>query len=77
MTTPYKIKMEAAKLDAVMDMFERTYLHFVDLGHEEMKERERGTLAFYAVRDMCKSIIKDMNDLANDMEDAAFTKDGM
>ena len=76
MVTPYKIKMDAAKMDAVMEMFERTYLHFVDLGHEEMKERERGTLAFYALRDMCRDIIKDMNDLGNDMEQLAEAFEG-
>lgn len=75
MVTPYKIKMDAAKMDAVMEMFERTYLHFVDLGHEEMKERERGTLAFYALRDRCRDIIKDMNDLGNDMEQLELDRD--
>lgn len=48
---------------------------FVDLGHEEMKERERGTLAFYALRDMCRNIIKDMNDLGNDMEQLELDRD--
>lgn len=76
MITPYKIKMDAAKLDAVMEMFERTYLHFVDLGHEEMRERERGTLAFYAIRDMLQGVVKDMNELGNDMDQLGFDRNG-
>ena len=40
-----------------------------------MKERERGTLAVYALRDMCRDIIKDMNDRGNDMEQLELDRD--
>ena len=57
MTTPEKLRIEAARMDALMEEFERTYLHFLDMGEDNMEERSRGTFAFYVLRDQLQKII--------------------
>lgn len=49
MVTPDKIRNDAAKADALLEAFERSFLHLVDVGDEAPDERERevGTMAFY------------------------------
>lgn len=68
MITPKKLRNDMAKLDALMEAFEHTYLHFIDLGAEEMEQRNKGTLAFYALRDLLQEIINEMSELSNCME---------
>ena len=46
MVTPDKIRIEMAKMDALLEAFERSFLHLVDAGVGEEMERERGTMAF-------------------------------
>ena len=63
-----------AKLDALMEAFEHTYLHFIDLGDGRMDERDRGTMAFYAMRDLLQKVIAEADELSGHMEvcDAVF-----
>lgn len=68
MITPETIRMDIAKLDALMEAFERSFLHLVDLGEEDADEREKGTLAFYAIRDLATKIIGEMDELKGHME---------
>lgn len=68
MVTPGKLRMDAAKLDALLEAFEHTYLRFLDLGEEEADERDRGALAFYAIRDLAQQVIKDSDELIGHME---------
>ena len=68
MMTPEKLRLEAAKLDAYMEAFERTYLHFLEIGSEEPEQRERGTFAFYEIRDKVDWLIEQMDVLAGHME---------
>lgn len=81
-TTPDKLMLDAAKLDAYLEAFEQTYLHFLDVGHDEQKQRTRGTFAFYGIKDMVEGLIAEMEELAGHLEvcnailDVANTKDG-
>lgn len=68
MTTPEKLRIEAAKLDALMEEFEHTYLHFLDMGEDNMEERSRGTFAFYALRDQIQKIMLEADELSGHME---------
>ncbi len=68
MTTPDKLRMDAAKLDAYLEAFEHTYLHLLDIGSEERKQRDRGMVAFYDIRDKVDSLIAEMDELAGHME---------
>lgn len=68
MITPGAIRLEAAKLDAYMEAFEHTYLHFLEIGSDELKQRERGTFAFYEIRDKVDWLIVQMDELAGHME---------
>lgn len=74
MTTPDKLRMDAAKLDAYLEAFEETYLHFLDIGSGERKQRERGMFAFSEIRDKIDNLIAEMDELAGHMEvcDAIF-----
>ena len=49
MVTPDKIRNDAAKADALLEAFERSFLHLVDVGDEAPDERERevGTCLLY------------------------------
>ena len=71
MVTPDKIRNDAAKADALLEAFERSFLHLVDVGDEAPDERERdvGTMAFYGLR-----IIVELEELSGHMEvcDAVF-----
>lgn len=67
MITPEKLRLEAAKLDAYMEAFEHTYLHFLENGSDEPKQRERGTFAFYEIRDKTDWLIEMMDELAGHM----------
>lgn len=68
MVTPGTIRLEAAKLDAYLEAFERTYLHFLEIGSEDPKQRERGTFAFYEIRDKVEWLVTRMDELAGHME---------
>ena len=68
MTTPGKIRTDAAKLDAYLEAFERTYLHFLEAGRDEQEERNRGTFAFYEIRDKVIGLMSEMDELAGHME---------
>lgn len=74
MVTPDVIRLEAAKLDALMEAFESKFLKFIDIGKDEMQEREQGVLAFYAMRDLLKKMGEDAEELCGHMEvcDAIF-----
>ena len=61
MVTPEKIRQNTAKLDALMEAFEHTYIHFVDMcreddTEEDVKQRDRGMFAFYAIREIVDEI---------------------
>lgn len=66
--TPEVIRLDVAKLDALMEAFEDKYLRFLDIGKDEVKERERGVLAFYAIRDLLKKMETDAEELCGHME---------
>lgn len=73
MVTPEKIRQNAAKLDALMEAFERTYLHFVDLHNEndtkeDIKARNRGVIAFYALREIADEIGSQAEELCEHAE---------
>lgn len=68
MVTPGKLRMDAAKLDALLEAFEHTYLRFLDLESGDPVERDRGALAFYAIRDIAQQIIVDSDELIGHME---------
>lgn len=68
MVTPDEIRTDAAKLDAYLEAFERTYLRFLDIGDEEREERDRGTFAFYELRDKVMSLMSKMDEFAGHME---------
>lgn len=74
MVTPEVIRRDAAKLNALMEAFEAKYLHFLDLGKDEMDERNNGALAFYAMRDLLEKMERDAEELCGHMEvcDAIF-----
>ena len=68
MVTPEVIRLDVAKLDALMDAFEAKYLHFLDIGKDEFEERDQGVLAFYAMRDLLKKMDADAEELCGHME---------
>lgn len=68
MVSPENVRMDAAKMDSLMDAFEHSFLHFVDLGEGEMEERDKGTMAFYAIRELAQKIIIEMDELSGHME---------
>lgn len=73
MITPETIRSKALQLDALAAAFEKTYLdviEFADIkeGGVGLDERNRGCLAFYALRDMLDSLICEMEELCGHME---------
>lgn len=76
MVTPDKVRSDAAKVDALLEAFERSFLHLVDIGDEDPGERERelGTMAFYGLRDMIQKLVVELDELSGHMEvcDAVF-----
>lgn len=68
MITPENIRTDIAKLDALLEAFERSFLHLVDLGEDNVQEREKGTMAFYAIRDLTTKIMSEMDELKGHME---------
>jgi len=68
MVTPGKLRNDLLKMDALMEAFEHTYLHFLDLGDGDMSERDKGTMAFYALRDMLGRISVELDELCGHME---------
>ena len=68
MVTPDKIRTDAAKLDAYLEAFEHTYLHFLDVGSEEAEQRNRGTFAFYEIRYKIIGLMVEMEEFAGHME---------
>lgn len=48
-TTPDKLRLDAARLDAYLEAFEHTYLHFLEVGSDEQEQRIRGI--FCVLRD--------------------------
>lgn len=68
MVTPEEIRLDAAKLDSLMEAFEAKFLHFLDLGKDEIEERNKGAMAFYAMRDLLKKMEADAEELCGHME---------
>lgn len=68
MVSPEQIRLDAAKLEALMDAFEHRYLYFVDLGEGEREERERGMFAFYGLKEMLQKLIVEAGELSGHME---------
>lgn len=68
MVTPEVLRLDAAKLDALADAFEHAYLHFLDIGSEEPEERNKGALAWYAMKDLVTKVVKDAEVLSGHME---------
>lgn len=68
MVTPDEIRTDAAKLDAYLEAFEHTYLHFLDVGEDEQENRDRGTFAFYELRDKVIGLMVKMEEFAGHME---------
>ena len=68
MVSSATVKTKASILYALTEAFENTYLYFLDLGKEELKKRENGSLAWYAIRDMLDELVNDMEELAGHME---------
>ena len=68
MVTAEKLRLDAAKMDAIMEAFEHTYLHLVDECSGEMEERTKAAIAFYALRDMLQDVMADAICLSAHME---------
>lgn len=68
MVTPDEIRTDAAKLDAFLEAFEHTYLRFLDTGEDEREQRDRGTFAFYELRDKVIALMVKMDEFAGHME---------
>lgn len=68
MVTPDEIRTDAARLDAYLEAFEHTYLHFLDVGEGEQEDRDRGTFAFYEIRDKVTELMVKMEEFAGHME---------
>ncbi len=68
MVTAEKLRMDAAKMDAVMEAFEHTYLHLIDECCGEMEERTKAVMAVYALRDMLNDVTADAIYLSTHME---------
>lgn len=68
MVSPENVRLNAMKMDALMEAFEHSFLHFVDLGEGEMDKREKATMAFYAIRDLAQKIVTEMDELSGHME---------
>lgn len=67
-TTPDKLRLDAAKLDAYLEAFEHTYLHFLEMGSDEQEQRIRGSFAFFEIRDKIEGLMAEMEELAGHME---------
>lgn len=68
MVTPESLLLEAAKLDAYLEAFEHTYLTFLEIGKDDLRQRERGVYAFYEIKDKVESLIQQMKELSGHME---------
>lgn len=68
MTTPDKLRMDAAKLDAFLEMFESTYFYFLDMASGEAEKRDRGALAFYEIKDRVHELVGEMEEFAGHLE---------
>lgn len=68
MVTPEVLRFNAAKLDALAEAFEQAYLHFLDIGEDEPEQRNRGSLAWYAIRDLLEVFIADADSMSKNME---------
>jgi len=67
-TTPDKLRLDAARLDAYLEAFEHTYLHFLEVGSDEQEQRIRGSFAFFEIRDKVEGLMAEMDELAGHME---------
>ena len=68
MTTPDKLRADAAKLDVFLEMFESTYFYFLDMAEGEAEKRDRGALAFYEIKDRVHALMGEMEEFAGHME---------
>lgn len=68
MTTPDKLRADAAKLDVFLEMFESTYFYFLDMAKGEAEKRDRGALAFYEIKDRVHALMGEMEEFAGHME---------
>ena len=68
MVTPDVLRVDAAKMDSLMEAFEHTFLHLIDLGGGDVREKDQATMAFYALRDVLQKVIVDADELCGHME---------
>lgn len=68
MITPDKLRVQIAKLDSLMEAFEYSYMSIIEIGEGNTDIRNKGAMAYYAIRDMLQSMMKDMEELCCHME---------
>lgn len=68
MVTPEVLRQDTMKLLALADAFEHSYLHFLDIGYDQMEERDKGAFAFYGLRDLLQKVVNDAEELCGHME---------
>lgn len=57
-----RLVWQAAQVDTMMEMFERSFLHIMDRdGRVEMEERDRSTTAWYTLRALTKDLMDTIN----------------
>jgi len=73
MTKPEEIRRDARTMKALMDMFDRSFMGFVNFYEEPgnpnlPEEKENAVVAFYHLEELVAKIQKDMEQLAQNME---------
>jgi len=68
MVTANELRVDLEKLDAMMKSFEDSYLHFIDYGEDDRRNRNRGVSCFYAIWDLYDKLLKDAEELCGHME---------
>ena len=57
-----RLVWQAAQVDTMMEMFERSFLHIMDRdGRVGMEERDRSTTAWYTLRALTKDLMDTIN----------------
>ena len=57
-----RLVWQAAQVDTMMEMFERSFLHIMDRdGRVEMEERDISTTAWYTLRALTKDLMDTIN----------------
>lgn len=55
-------------IDALLEAYERSLMAVVDYGDTDLETRQLGQYAFYGLKDLTKSVLKDMEELADIMD---------